>query len=90
MDLLALDSNFYAERGANIAALNCATADPDIARKAGSLERVVESSAARIADQRMSGMLEIVIIAKFFQIRLLRWLATSSSSDREGAEDELV
>lgn len=54
-DLPALDSDFNAERRANIAALNDAATHPDIAGEAGGLQRVIESAAARIANEGMPG-----------------------------------
>src|SRR5882724_3895986 len=63
-DLLALDFDFDAEGWADIAALNDSSAHPDIAGQIGSLEGIVESAAARVADKRMIGAREAVVITE--------------------------
>ena len=59
--MLAANLDFDTERGTNITALDNATADPDIAGKVGSLQRVVEGTAARIADERMTGLAKLIV-----------------------------
>src|SRR6266404_670589 len=67
-DWFALDFDFDAEGRADVAALNNAAAHPDVSGKIGSLERIVESAAARIADEGMIGAGEAVVLAKPFQV----------------------
>src|SRR6266403_3249746 len=67
-DLFALDFDFDAEGWTDIASLDYAAAHPDVAGKIGSLQRIVESAAARIADEGMIGAGEAVVLAKPFQV----------------------
>ncbi|SRR6266849_875566 len=67
-DLLALDFDFDAERGANVAALYNATAHPDVAWKIGSLERIVKSATARVADEGMISARKAVVVAEPLQV----------------------
>jgi len=66
--LLALDFDFDAEGRANVAALDNAAAHPDVARKIGGLERIVESAAARVADERMIGAREAVVVTELVEV----------------------
>jgi hypothetical protein len=64
-----LDFDFDAEGGADVAALDDGAANPDVVwRKADGVEGIEERAAAGIADKRMIGVAEIVIVAKFFQV----------------------
>lgn len=63
-DLLGLDFDFDAEGRADVAALDDGAAHPDVAGKIGSLERIVEGTAARVADKRMIGAREAVFFAE--------------------------
>ena len=67
-DLLALDLDFDAEGRANVAALDDGAAHPDVAGKVGSFERIVQSAAARIANQGVIGPREAVVVAEPFQV----------------------
>src|SRR6266403_5807963 len=67
-NLLPLDFDFDAEGRADIASLDYAAAHPDVAGQIGSLQRIVESAAARIADEGMIGAGEAVVLAKPFQV----------------------
>ena len=62
--MLALDFDFDAQRWTDIAALNDRPTHPDIARQIGSLEGIVESAAARVADKGMSGAGETIVITE--------------------------
>jgi hypothetical protein len=67
--LFALDFDFDAEGGADVAALDDGAANPDVVwRKADGVERVEESAAAGIADEWMTGVAEIVVVAQLFQV----------------------
>src|ERR1700757_2012326 len=68
-DLLAVDFDFDAKRGADVAALDNAAAHPDVAGKIGCFEGIVQSSAARIGDEGMIRMREAVVIAEPLQVR---------------------
>jgi len=61
-DLLALDFDFDAKGRADVAALDDGAAHPDIAGKIGSFQRIVESVAARVSDERMIGAREAVFV----------------------------
>ena len=52
---------FDAERRANVAALNDAAGNPDVAGEAGCFQGIVKRMAARIADQGMLGIAEAVV-----------------------------
>ena len=67
-DLLALDFDFDAEGGANVAALDNAAAHPDVAGKIGSLERIVKSAAAGVADEGMIRAGEAVVVVQPVQV----------------------
>ena len=64
-----MDFDFDAERRANVAALNDSPAHPDIAGQIGSLERIVKSAAARIADKGMIGAGKAIVVPEPVQIR---------------------
>jgi hypothetical protein len=67
-DLFALNLEFDAERRADVAALNDGAANPDIAGKAGGPQRIVESVAAGIADEGMSGGTKAVFSLEFIKV----------------------
>lgn len=66
--MFALDLEFDAKRRANVAALDDGAADPDVAQKAGSFQRIVESVAARIADEGMIGSAKAVFCFQLFKV----------------------
>ncbi len=77
-DLLALDFDFDAEGRADVAALDDGAANPDVVGwKADGVERIEQSATARIADEGMSGMAEIVIVAESFEIADIFELASA-------------
>ena len=68
-DLFALDFDFDAEGGTDVAALNNGAAHPDVAGQIGGLEGIVERTAARIADKGMIGALVAIVIPEPLQVR---------------------
>ena len=79
-----MDADLDAERRTNVAALHDGTANPDIARKADGFEGVVEGVSAGIANERMIGVTEIVILQKFVQIAdVFELTCTGRGSTRE-------
>lgn len=67
-DLFALNLDFNAERGTNVAALNNGATNPNVAGKTTGAQRIKESATAGIANERMVGVVIVVIRAKFFEI----------------------
>ena len=67
-DLFALDLELNAKGRANVAALDDAAANPDVAGKAGSFQGIVKRAAARIADEGMSGSAKAVFCFQLFKV----------------------
>jgi len=68
LDFFALDADLYAQRGTDVGALDDGAANPDIAGKIGGAEGIIEGVTARIADQRVRSVTEIVIGAESVEI----------------------
>ena len=79
-----MNFNFDAEGRADVAALDNAATHPDIAGKIGSLKRIVESTAARVANEGMIGAWETVVVAEPVQVSdVLELAGTIRSFARE-------
>jgi hypothetical protein len=84
-DLLALDFDFDSQGRADVTALDDGAAHPDVARKVGSLQRIIERAAARVTDKGMAGASETVVAAEPVQVGDIFELArTVGSLAREG------
>jgi len=66
--LFALDLELNAKGRANVAALDDAAANPDVAGEAGSFQGIVKRAATRIADEGMSGSAKAVFCFQLFKV----------------------
>ena len=79
-DLLAVNLDFDAERGANVAALHDGAANPDVAGQVDGPKRIVKGVSARIAHKRVSGVAIVVILAELVEIADIFELAVAVGS----------
>jgi len=72
-----VDLEFDAEWGADVAALDDGAANPDVARKIGGLEWIVERVGAGIANEWMRGGMIVVLFTKDIEIANIFQLAVA-------------
>src|SRR5579863_6865575 len=74
-DVFALDLDFYADGGTDVATLDDGAANPEIAGKIGGFERIEQDTGAGIADQRMSRGFVAVFLAQLIEVTNIFQLA---------------
>lgn len=75
-----MNLDLYADGRADVAALDNGAADPNVAREADGLERVVERVGAGIANQGMVGVVKIVVLEEFVEVGDIFELAVAGRS----------
>ncbi len=82
--MFALDLEFDAKGRANVAALDDGAANPDVAGKACSSQRIIKCAAARIADKRMIGRAKAIFGFQLFQVGdVFEWAGAIRRSARK-------